>query len=85
MLDFKKFSGKVGDIKKDYGVNINSVITGPNLITIEIPTSPGKNASAPNLTITGCICIVITRPIINPVTLTIGSVLIPSSSICLRI
>ena len=27
MLDFKKFSGKVGDIKKDYGVNINSVIT----------------------------------------------------------
>ena len=26
MLDFKKFSGKVGDIKKDYGVNINSVI-----------------------------------------------------------
>lgn len=27
MLDFKKFSGKVGDIKKDYGVNIGSVIT----------------------------------------------------------
>ena len=27
MLNFKKFSGKVGDIKKDYGVNIGSVIT----------------------------------------------------------
>ena len=27
MLDFKKFSGKVGQARKDYGVNINSVIT----------------------------------------------------------
>ena len=27
MLDFKKFSGKVGQARKDYGVNIDSVIT----------------------------------------------------------
>ena len=27
MLDFKKFSGKVGEVKKDYGVNIDSVVS----------------------------------------------------------
>ena len=27
MLDFKKFSGKVGQARKDYGVNLDSVIT----------------------------------------------------------
>ena len=27
MLDFKRFSGKVGQARKDYGVNIDSVIT----------------------------------------------------------
>ena len=27
MLDVKKFSGKVGQARKDYGVNIDSVIT----------------------------------------------------------
>ena len=27
MLDFKKFSGKVGKVKKDYGVNLDSVVS----------------------------------------------------------
>ena len=27
MLDFKKFSGKVGEVKKDYGVNLDSVVS----------------------------------------------------------
>ena len=27
MLDFKKFSGKVGQVKKDYGVNLDSVVS----------------------------------------------------------
>ena len=27
MLDFKKFSGKVGVVKKDYGVNLDSVVS----------------------------------------------------------
>lgn len=27
MLDFKKFSGKVGKVKKDYGVNFDSVVS----------------------------------------------------------
>ena len=27
MLDFKKFSGKVGGVKKDYGVNLDSVVS----------------------------------------------------------
>ena len=27
MLDFKKLSGKVGKVKKDYGVNLDSVVS----------------------------------------------------------
>lgn len=27
MIDFKKFVGKVGEVKKDYGVNLDSVIS----------------------------------------------------------
>lgn len=27
MLDFKKFSGKVGEVKKGYGVNLDSVVS----------------------------------------------------------
>lgn len=27
MLDFKKFSGKFGKVKKDYGVNLDSVVS----------------------------------------------------------
>ena len=32
---------------------ISAVITGPNSLTIVIPTDPGKNASAPKRTSTG--------------------------------